>query len=44
MELRNMEHRRTTGQTPEHWRSNETLADQSGYHGILEHEKSSGTM
>ena len=44
MELRNTDHRRTTGQTPEHWRNNETRADQWVYHGIVEHEKSSGTM
>ena len=38
------EHGTTEHGTPgEYWRNNGILADQSEYHGILEHEKSSGT-
>ena len=36
-----MEHRNTGG-TPEHRRDNRTLAKQSEYYRIVEHEKSSG--
>ena len=32
-----------TGGTPEHWRNNGILAEQSEYHGIVEHLMSSGT-
>ena len=32
---------RNAGGTPEHWRNNGTLAEQSEFHGIVEHEKRS---
>ena len=32
-----------TGETPEHWRNNGILVEQSEYHGIVEHVESSGT-
>ena len=43
-ELRNKEHQSNTGTLAEHWntrRNNGTLAQQSEYHGVVEHEKSS---
>ena len=46
-ELWNTEHW-NTGRTPEHWNTGGTyngiLAEQSKYHEIVEHVKSSGTM
>ena len=37
-------HTANAGRIPEHWQNNETLVEQSEYHGIVEHEKSSRIM
>ena len=37
------EEHQNTGGTPEHWWNNRILAEQSEYHGLVKHVKSSGT-